>query len=228
VGTAPGVVTVSEELSFVAGVVAATSGVLAGSEDLLAVTAGAPATATAGAETLRERSARRVGGAASAAGLSQGVLAVVAGATVGVTVVSAGGVANGTGVRVGSAGVVTVAAIAPAPASAAGVIAVSGSVLVLVVGAAAEETAAAGAGGAAGVLAVSEVVLTATVGAAAGAQCSEIMVSSVTAKLLSAAAELVPLALCPISVTSWPRCCLRSTPLVVILKVRPVPSSETV
>src|ERR1700730_6275437 len=62
-------------------------------------------------------------------------------------------------------------------------------------------------------------MIVATGAAAAAAQCSEIMFSSVTAKLLSAAPELtVPLALCPMSFTSWPRCGLRSTPLVVILK----------
>ena len=56
--------------------------------------------------------------------------------------------------------------------------------------------------------------------AAAAAQCSEIMLSSVTAKLLSAAPELTaPLALCPVSFTSWPTCGLRSTLLVVILKI---------
>ena len=157
------------------------------------------------------------------------VSAEAAGARVGVTVISAGGVADGTGVSVGSAGVATVAAVAAvAAASAAGAASASGSVLVLVVGAAAGAAATAGAGVEAGVLAVSEGVLTIAVGAAAAAQWSEIMVSSVTAKLLSAATELVPLALYPIRVTSWPRCCLRSTPLGVILKVWPVLSSATV
>jgi hypothetical protein len=154
------------------------------------------------------------------------VAAEAAGATVGVTVISAGGVADGMGVRIGSAGVAAVAAVAAA--SAAGATPVSGSVLVLVVGAAAGAAATTGAGGEAGVLAVSAGVASVAAVAAAAAQWSEIMVSSVTAKLLSAAAELVTLALCPIRVTSWPRCCLRSTPLLVILKVWPVLSSATV
>ena len=114
------------------------------------------------------------------------------------------------------------------PASAAGATPLSGSVLVLVEGAAAGAAATTGAGGEAGVLAVSAGVAAVAAVAAAAAQWSEIMVSSVTAKLLSAAAELVTLALCPIRVTSWPRCCLRSTPLLVILKVWPVLSSATV
>jgi hypothetical protein len=63
-------------------------------------------------------------------------------------------------------------------------------------------------------------MMVAVVAAAAAAQCSEIMLSSVIAKLLSAAPELtVPLALCPISFTSWPTWGLRSTLLVVILKI---------
>ena len=81
--------------------------------------------------------------------------------------------------------------------------------------------AAAGAGGALG---FSEGVLTAAAGAAAApVQCSEIMFSSETAMLFSAA-----LAFCPMSFTSWPTCGLRSALLVVILKVWPVLSSATV
>jgi len=153
--------------------------------------------------------------------VSEGVLTVSAGgvaAAVGVTTVSAGGVAAA-GVTAVSAGVVTVAV--GAAVAAAGVMVVSVTVLVVAAGA----VAAAG-----GVLAVCEGVLTVAVGAAAAAaaQCSEIMFSSVTAMLLSAAAELAPLALCPIRVTSWPTCGLRSTLLVVILKMRPVLSCTTV
>jgi hypothetical protein len=89
------------------------------------------------------------------------------------------------------------------------------------------------AAGAAGALAGSEVVLTVAAGAAAGAaaaaaQWSEIMFTSVTAKPLSAAAGSNPLALFPMTFTSWPRCGLRSTLLVVILKMCPVLSSTTV
>jgi len=58
--------------------------------------------------------------------------------------------------------------------------------------------------------------------AAAAVQCSEIMFTSVTARLFSAVASLVPL-----SLTSWPRYALRSALLVVILKILPVSSSPT-
>jgi hypothetical protein len=90
-----------------------------------------------------------------------------------------------------------------------------------------------GVAAAAGVMAFSATVLVVAAGAAAAAaaataQCSEIMFSSVTAKLSSAAAELAPLAVCPMRVTSWLRCGLRSTLLVVSLKMRPVLSSITV
>jgi len=65
--------------------------------------------------------------------------------------------------------------------------------------------------------------------AAAAAQWSEIMLSEVTAKPLSTAADVaIALAFCPTSVTSWPTCGLRSTVLVVILKLRPVLSSTKV
>jgi hypothetical protein len=74
---------------------------------------------------------------------------------------------------------------------------------------------------AAGGMTVSEDGLVVATGAtAAAAQWSEIMFSSVTAKLLSAAPELAaPLALCPMRFTSWPRCGLRSTLLLVILRI---------
>src|SRR6202011_5955853 len=128
------------------------------------------------------------------------------------------------GAAVSAAGVLTVAsgAAAGAAGSGAGVVAVSDGALA--------GAAALAAAGAAGVMTVSGLVLTvATSVAAAPAQCSEIMLSSVTARLLSAIPELTaPLALCPTSFTSWPRCGLRSTLLVVILKIWPVLSSATV
>jgi hypothetical protein len=59
----------------------------------------------------------------------------------------------------------------------------------------------------------------AAVVAAAAAQCSEIMLTSVTARLLLLVPELTaPIVFCPMSFTSWPTCGLRSTLLVVILK----------
>lgn len=65
--------------------------------------------------------------------------------------------------------------------------------------------------------------------AAAAAQWSEIMLSEVTAKPLSTAADVaVALAFCPTSVTSCPTCGLRSTVLVVILKLWLVLSSTKV
>jgi hypothetical protein len=73
---------------------------------------------------------------------------------------------------------------------------------------------------------VSAGVLTEPTGAAAAAaQCSEIIFSEVTAKLPSAAPVV---AFCPMRVTSWARCGLRSTLLVVILKLWPVLSSINV
>jgi hypothetical protein len=119
---------------------------------------------------------------------------------------------DGLAVAVSAAGVLTVAEDGLAIALGAAVS--TAGVLAVAVGAAAAATGAAAA---------------ATGAAAAAAQCSEIMFSSVTAKLLSAAPELtVPLALCPMSFTSWPTCGLRSTLLVVILKIWRVPPSATV
>jgi hypothetical protein len=98
----------------------------------------------------------------------------------------------------------------------AGTVASEAGVLTVVLGAAATG---------AGAMTVSEEGMTVTMGAAAAgatatAQCSEIMVSSVTAKLLSEAPELTaPLALCPVSFTAWPRCGVRSTLLAVILRI---------
>jgi hypothetical protein len=113
--------------------------------------------------------------------------------------------------------------------------AVSAGVLILAAGAVAAAVGAL-AVVAAGALAGSEGVLTVAVGAlgaaagaaAAAAQWSEIMFTSVTAKPLSAAAGSNPLALFPMTFTAWPRCGLRSTLLVVILKMWPVLSSTTV
>lgn len=122
------------------------------------------------------------------------------------------------GVLTVSEGVLTVAAGAVPPGAAevaGGVLIVSAGVLTVAAGAA----AAAG-----GMLTVSEDVLTlAAVAAADAAQCSEIMFTSVTARLFSAVA-----ALCPMRFTSWPRWALRSALLVVILKILPVLSSATV
>jgi hypothetical protein len=98
----------------------------------------------------------------------------------------------------------------------AGAVASEAGVLTVALGAAATG---------AGAMTVSEEGMTVTMGAAAAgatatAQCSEIMVSSVTAKLLSEAPELTaPLALCPVSFTAWPRCGVRSTLLAVILRI---------
>jgi hypothetical protein len=87
----------------------------------------------------------------------------------------------------------------------------------LVVSAGAAIVAAGTAAAAGGGIAVSTGVLIEPAGvAAAAAQCSEIMFTEVTAKLPSAAPVV---AFCPMRVTSWPRCGLRSTPLVVILKL---------
>jgi hypothetical protein len=105
-------------------------------------------------------------------------------------------------------------------AGAAGAVASAAGVLAGAAGAAAS---------AAGVLAVSDGVVTGAVeAAAAAAQCSEIMFSSVTAKLLPVAVEVAPFAFCPRRVTSWFRCGLRSTLLVAILKMWPVLSSTSV
>ena len=156
--------------------------------------------------------AAAVAGAAGVTAVSVGALAAAVGATAvsGVVLTVAAGADGVTGASVV---VLTVAA------GASGFLAVSAGVLILATGAAAA---------AAGVLAVSEGVLAVAVDAAAAAQCSDIMLRSVTTKPLSVAAELAPLALCPMRVTSWPRCGLRSTLLVAILKVKPVLFSTSV
>jgi hypothetical protein len=72
----------------------------------------------------------------------------------------------------------------------------------------------------AGAMTVSKDGMTVTTGAAAAtAQCSEIMVTSVTAKPSPVPELAAPLTLNPISFTFWPRCGLRSTLLVAILKI---------
>ena len=137
-----------------------------------------------------------------AAGAAASTAGVLAGAADGLTV-AAGAAASTAGV-VGSAGDGLTAA-AGATASAAGVLAGALGDGVVVVGS----------------MTVCEYGTTApTVAAAAAAQCSEIMLNSVTAKPLSAAPELtVPPDSCPVSFTSWPTCGLRSTMLVLILKI---------
>jgi hypothetical protein len=140
----------------------------------------------------------------------------------GVLAVSTGVVTDAAGAAPTKAGVAAIAAgkvtgAASVEATAAGVLIVSDDVPAV---AAAPE----------GVMtAVSEDGVRVAAGAAVAAtQCSEIMFSSVTAMLLSTAVELTPLALCPMRVTSWPRCGFRSTLLVVSLKMWPVLSSATV
>lgn len=194
-----GALAVSEEV--LAGALPETSGVLALPEDVAAVTtAGVVAPAVDFADSLREVG-NRFGSEASAVGVpavSQGLLTAAAGeaaSAAGVTVVSTGAAASTTGVTAVSASVLTVAA---GEAAAAGVMAISATV---VLGVATGLTTGAVAA-ASGVTIVSAGVPTVAVGAAAAAQCSEIMFSSVTATLLSAAAELATLVLCPMRVTS--------------------------
>ena len=132
------------------------------------------------------------------------------------------------GVLTDAEGVLTVAdgAASAGVAAAGGAIAVSEGVPTVEAGAVAAGAAAT----AGGVLAVSAGALILAAGAAAAAvQCSEIMFREVTAKPLSAAPDVaVPLAFCPVRVTSWPRCGFRSTLVVVILKLWPVLSSTNV
>ena len=125
-------------------------------------------------------------------------------------------------VTAGTAGGTTAGTVTATAGAAAGVVTVSVELV----------TVAAGVGG----VGVFEGVMTAVPSAAAAAavveaaaQWSEIMVSALAIKLLSATAEVIePLALWPTSFTSWPRWGLRSTPLGVILTMRPVWSSATV
>jgi hypothetical protein len=183
-----------QPLEVATGGVAAAAGVLAASEDELEVAAGGVAAAAGVLAVSEDELALTSGAVVAAAGVSDrlrgraaGVLTVAAG----VTTISAGGATAADGVTTVSKGGVA--------ATAAGVRAFSATVLVVV--------ATGAVAAAAGVAAVSAGVVAVTVGAAAtAAQCSEIMFSSVTAKLLSAAVELAPLARCPMRVTSWPRC----------------------
>ena len=180
------------------GVTAAAAGVLTFSEDGLDVPAGGAASAAGGLT-------------ASEDGLTVAVGAVAASACV------AGSLGGWADSRVGRT------------AFAAGAMAVSEDGLTVAAGAGASEagvlTVAFGAAFAAGAMTVSDDGMTVATGAAAAeataaAQCSEIIFSWVTAKPFSEAPEVTaPLALCPISFTAWPRCGLRSTLLVVILKV---------
>jgi len=146
--------------------------------------------------------------------VATGVVAFAAGAVafaVGVLTVSEDGLAVAAGVVASVAGGLTVSEDELLVVAAGAVVAAAGAV------AAAAGAVAAAAGG----MTVSEDWSAVATGAtAAAAQWSEIMFSSVTAKLLSVAPELAaPPALCPTSVTSWPICDLRSTLLVVILKI---------
>jgi len=151
--------------------------------------------------------------------VAAGALAV----SVGVGTVAAGAGAATAVTPAGSAGgvVTVVVAEGAADAAAAGALVVSAGVGIVAAG-----TAAASGGG----MAVSAGALIEPAGAAAAAaQCSEIMFSEVAAKALSAAPDVaVPLAFCPMRVTSWPRCGFRSTLVVVILKLWPVLSSTNV
>ena len=124
------------------------------------------------------------------------------------------------GVPAGAAGGVGTVVAEGAAEAAAGALLVSGGVGIVAAGTAASR----------GEMAVSAGALIDPAGAAAGAaQWSEIMFREVTAKLLSAAPDVaVPLAFCPVRVTSWPRCGFRSTLVVVILKLCPVLSSTNV
>ena len=152
----------------------------------------------------------------AAAGL---IAAAAAASTVGVLA----GAADGLTVAAGGAAVST--AGVGATASAAGVAGDEDGLTVAAGAAASTAAVLAGALGdgvvVVGSMTVCEYGTTApTVAAAAAAQCSEIMLNSVTAKLLSAAPELtVPPDLCPVSFTSWPTCGLRSTMLVLILMI---------
>jgi len=129
--------------------------------------------------------------------------------------VAPGAAAATAGVTASSGGVATIAAGTAEAAAGALVVSVGAGIV------AAGTAAAAG-----GVIAVSAGALIDPAGAvASAAQCSEIMFTEVTAKLPSAAPVV---AFCPMTVTSWPKCGLRSTLLVVILKFRPVLSSTRV
>jgi hypothetical protein len=197
---------------------AAASDVVAAAAGVLAVSAGV-GTVAAGAG---------VGAISVPAGSAGAVALGVVGATAGALAVSAAGgtAAGGAEAAAGTVGVTTgfvaslVTVAAGTAEAAAGVLVSAGAGIV------AAGTAAAAGGG----ITVSAGALIEAAGAAAAAaQCSEIMLSEVTEKLLSAVPEVdAALAFCPMRVTSWPRCGLRSTALVVILKLWPVLSSINV
>jgi hypothetical protein len=236
VAAAAGVETVSGDAVVAAGVVSFASGAMTVSEDGLTIAASAVCVA----ESLRAWADRRVGTAASAEDGTASAPDVL-------TVVAEEGLAGAVGATASAlGGVPTVVAedgLAGAAASTAGVPAVVEDGLTVSAGAAASTAgvptvvAVDGLAVAAGVLAAPtaagamtrvSVGLTVVAGIAAvavgatavAAQCSEIMLKPVTAKLLSAAPELaVPLVLLPKTLTSWPRCSLRSTLLVVILRI---------
>jgi hypothetical protein len=178
----------------------------------LAVSASVGTVATAGTATfgVTTSSAVEVVLGATVAAAAGALEISAAGGTV-----AAGAAAATVGVTARSGGVATVAAGTAEAAAGALVVSVGAGIV-------AAGTAAATGGG----IAVSVGVLIEPAGAAvAAAQCSEIIFSEVTAKLPLAAPAV---AFCPMRVTSWPRCGLRSTLLVVSLKLWPVLSSARV
>ena len=188
-----------------AGVEASTGAALTVSADGMTDAAGMPASTTGGVVAVAaDGTLVSVGAAASTAGMlavAKDGLAVAAG-----TVASAAGVLAPADGLAGAAGVLAAGVLAAATAAGALTVAPGEGPPVV----------AGGAAVAAGATAVA-------------AQCSEITFSPVTAKLLSAEPELaVPLVLCPIRLTSWPRCSLRSTLLVLILRICREPSSAIV
>jgi hypothetical protein len=181
----------------VAGVEASTGAALTVSADGMTDAAGTPASTTGGVLTVAaDGTLVSVGAAASTAGMlavAKDGLAVAAG-----TVASAAGVLTLADGLAGAGGVFATGVLAAVAAAAGALTVVPGDGPPVVTG---------GAAVAAGATAVV-------------AQCSEITFSSVTAKLLLAAPKLaVSLVLCPIRLTSWPRYNLRSTLLVLILRV---------
>jgi hypothetical protein len=161
----------------------------------MTVSAGAVAAAVGVAECARGWADGRVAEVTFRAGTAL--------STAGVLTISGDGLAVAAGTAASTAGVLAVVedgltVAAGTPTSAAGVLAVADD----------------GLAGAAGVFAAG------VLAAAVAAQCSEITFSPVTTKLLSATPELaVSLVLCPMRLTSWPRCKLRSTLLMVILRI---------
>ena len=124
--------------------------------------------------------------------LAMGVVAAAVGAGSATT----GGVVVATGV---------VSVTAGAPAVVVGTVSATAGVGVVVLGTVSAT---------AGVLAVAGFAL-----AVAVAQCSEIILTPVTATPLSGVPELVAVVFDPVTSMSWPRCGFRSTVLLAILKV---------